>query len=323
MRRCLQFLAYFCNMTTTELTIFVKKQAIELGFEACGVAKAARISESEIVRYRTWLEGKHHAGMKYMENHLEKRFDPRLLVEGCRSVIVVALNYEPTGRQNAGAPAIARFAYGKDYHDVIRAKLKVLLQAINDTGLTVHGRAFADSAPIAERYWAHQAGLGWMGRNHHLIIPGKGSGFFLGELLVDVDLVCDTPLANHCGNCRRCIGACPTKALHETSGLDANLCLSYLTIEKRGPFNSTEVSLVGESNSLFGCDLCQDACPWNRFASANITPEFQPKEALLSMKREDFEKMGEGDFNLLFAGTCLERTGYEGFLRNINAKKIR
>jgi len=308
-------------MTTTELTIFVKKQAIELGFEACGVAKAARISESEIVRYRTWLEGKYHAGMKYMENHLEKRFDPRLLVEGCRSVIVVALNYEPAERQNAGAPAIARLAYGKDYHDVMRSKLKVLLQAINDTGQTVHGRAFADSAPIAERYWAHQAGLGWMGKNHQLIIPQKGSYYFLGELMVDVDLDYDSPSSNHCGRCHRCLDACPVNALTESSGLVAKRCLSYLTIEKRGSFNPLEASLVGKNGYIFGCDICQDVCPWNRFARGNEIPELQAKPEFISMKRDDFEKITEKEFQAIFSDTCLERTGYKGLLRNIKAKQ--
>ena len=307
-------------MTINDLTLFIKNQALSLGFESCGIAKAAQISDSQIAHYRSWLEKKHHAGMSYMENHSEKRYDPRLLVEGCRSVIVVALNYEPVKKQSPEAPQIAGFAYGKDYHEIIRTKLRTLLQHINDLGLTVHGRAFADSAPIAERYWATQAGIGWIGKNRQLILPGKGSAFLLGELLVDVDLVYDSPVANHCGKCRRCLDACPTKALNETSGLDANLCLSYLTIEKRGPFNHSEASIVGKNNCLFGCDICQKACPWNRFSTGNNIPEFQPKEGFISMKKEDFEKMTEAEFNTLFAETCFERTGYEGFVRNLKAK---
>jgi len=307
-------------MTSKDLTLFIKNRALSLGFESCGIAKAAQLSDSEKTHYETWLAKKHHAGMSYMENHSEKRYDPRLLVEGCRSVIVVTLNYNPVKKQNPEAPQIAGFAYGKDYHDIIRTKLRTLLQEIKDFGIKVHGRAFADSAPIAERYWASQAGIGWIGKNRQLILPGKGSAFLLGELLIDVELVYDTPATNHCGNCKRCLDACPTKALNETSGLDANLCLSYLTIEKRGLFNPMETSLVEKSNCLFGCDKCLDACPWNRFSTGNNVPEFQPKEGFLSMKREDFEKMNEAEFNVLFAGTCLERTGFEGFVRNLHAK---
>lgn len=307
-------------MTTKELSLFIKNEAFRLGFETCGIANATQIPESERSHYTTWLEKKQHASMDYMARNVEKRYDPRLLVEGCRSVIVVALNYEPAKKQKPQAPQIAHFAYGKDYHDILRTKLRTLLQRINDQGLTVHGRAFADSAPIAERYWASRAGLGWIGKNHQLIIPGKGSKFLLGELLVDVELDCDVPLKNYCGRCRRCLDECPTKALSESSGLDANLCLSYLTIEKRGPFNLKESSLVGQNKYVFGCDRCQDACPWNRFSNQNTLIELQPKELFIQMDREDFEKMTEAEFNILFAGTCLERTGYEGFLRNLRAQ---
>lgn len=306
-------------MTTSNLSKYVKSQALKLGFEACGIAKASQISESDRLHFHTWIESKNHAEMHYMERNTDKRFDPRSLVEGCRSVIVVALNYEPKVRQKTEAPAIARFAYGKDYHGLIRSKLNTLLQLINETGATTHGRAFADSAPIAERYWANKAGLGWIGKNHQLILPGKGSSSFLGELLVDIDLDYDTPATNRCGVCQRCIDACPTNALSHTSGLNANRCLSYLTIEKKGPFNPMEASLVGESNCLFGCDKCQEVCPWNRFASGNNIPELQPKKEMIFMQRDDFARITEEEFNVLFAGTCLERTGYEGFIRNLNA----
>jgi len=257
--------------------------------------------------------------MDYMARNTEKRYDPGLLVEGCRSVIVVALNYAPDKVQNPEAPQIAHFAYGKDYHEIIRTKLRDLLQLLNTQGHKVHGRAFADSAPIAERYWASQAGLGWIGKNRQLIIPGKGSRFLLGELLIDVELDYDVPLKNYCGKCRRCLDECPTRALSESSGLDANICLSYLTIEKRGPFDPKEASLVGQNNYVFGCDRCQDVCPWNRFSTRNTLPELQPKESLLSMKRGDFEKMMETEFKMMFSGTCLERTGFEGFIRNLKA----
>lgn len=308
-------------MTTADITKFIKDKALELGFEACGIAKVSPIPESEKEHYQSWLTGNRHAGMHYMERNQDKRYDPRLLVEGCRSIIAVALNYEPVERQKPESPTIARFAYGKDYHHLIRTKLKSLLQAINDSGVVVRGRAFADSAPIAERYWAQKAGLGWIGKNRQLILPGKGSAFLLGELLVDINLDYDHAVPNRCGSCRRCLEACPTEALHEVSGLDANRCLSYLTIEKHDPFSPMEASWVGESNCLFGCDKCQDACPWNRFASGNSIPELQAKEPLLAMKRQDFEKMKIETFRLLFDGTCLERTGYDGLIRNLKAKK--
>lgn len=317
----MQFLMYFCGMTTTDLSGFIKDQALKLGFDACGIAKATRIPESEIASFHFWLNQNFHAGMRYMENHSTMRYDPRLLVKGCRSVVVVAMNYEPAEKQTPDAPKIARFAYGKDYHAVIRRKLQKLLQLINEQGHVVHGRAFADSAPVAERFWAVQSGLGWTGKNHQLILPQKGSYFFLGELMIDIELDYDAPLPNHCGRCRLCLEACPTKALTETSGMDARCCLSYLTIEKRGSFNPQEASLVGKNKYLFGCDICQEVCPWNRFAKGNKIPELQAKPAFLSMKREDYEKMTEKDFDDLFCGTCLERTGYEGVLRNLKANK--
>jgi epoxyqueuosine reductase len=304
-------------MTTADLSTFIKEQALRLGFDACGIAKADRISDEAAVGFHTWLQGKHQAGMDYMERNLEKRMDPRLLVEGCRSVIVVALNYEPVERRKPEKPQIAKFAYGLDYHDLIRSKLRRLLQIMNEQGPATHGRAFTDSAPVAERYWAAQAGLGWLGRNHQLILPGKGSTFLLGVLLVNIDLEYDTPVANRCGNCRRCLDACPSRALDGASGLDANRCLSYLTIEKRGSFNALETSLVEKNNCLFGCDLCLDACPWNRFSTGNETPELQPGAGFLNLGKEDFKRMTESEFSERFAGTCLERAGYEGLRRNL------
>lgn len=259
--------------------------------------------------------------MDYMTKNSEKRYDPRLLVEGCRSIVVVALNYEPAVRQNPDAPQIATFAYGKDYHHLIRNKLRDLLKSINAQGEPVNGRAFTDSAPLAERYWANQAGLGWIGKNRQLILPGKGSKFLLGELLIDLDLEYDQPMKNRCGNCKRCLEACPTQALDQTDGLNANRCLSYLTIEKKGSFDATEQSLLKKSNRLFGCDICQDICPWNRFSNSNQTPEFKPKEGFLTLRKIDFERMSPEEFEDLFKYTCLERTGYEGLLRNLHALK--
>lgn len=308
-------------MTSSEWTTFIKNEASKLGFDCCGIAQAAPIEHSESKHYQNWLDRKFQADMDYMTKNTEKRYDPRLLVEGCRSIVVVALNYQPAVKQDPDAPQIATFAYGKDYHDLIRNKLKDLLKSINAQGVCVNGRAFTDSAPVAERYWANQAGIGWIGRNRQLIVPGKGSKFLLGELLIDLDLVYDRPLKNRCGNCKRCLEACPTQALDQTDGLNANRCLSYLTIEKKGSFDTTECTLLKKSNRLFGCDICQDACPWNRFSISNETPEFKPKEDFLKLKRKEFEQMSPKAFDDLFEKTCLERTGYKGLLRNLHALK--
>jgi len=308
-------------MTTSELSKFIKNKALELGFEACGIAKATPIPESEIACFNSWLEKGHHAGMDYMERNSEKRYDPGLLVEGCRSIVVVAMNYKPTQKQDPNVPKIAGFAYGKDYHGIIRGKLRSLFQTINEQCTAVHGRAFADSAPIAERYWALQSGLGWIGKNHHLIIPHKGSHFLLGELMVDIELDYDSPQPNRCGHCLRCIETCPTNALTLNSGLDARRCLSYLTIEKHGDFSPWEAFIVGENNWLFGCEICQDACPWNRFSKGNNIRELQAKPEFLSMNRDNYKNMTEKDFRRIFGDTCLGRTGYEGFIRNLKANR--
>jgi len=305
-------------MTTTDLSIFIKDQAKKLGFEACGIARATRIPESEIRNYHFYLQQNHHAEMHYMEKNTEKRYDPRLLVEDCRSVIVVALNYEPTIKQHPNTPKIARFAYGKDYHPLLKNKLNQLLQTIKNQGIAVNGRAFTDSAPVAERYWAYKSGIGWIGKNHQLILPNKGSFFFLGELMIDLELNYDSPLPNRCGKCQRCLDACPSNAL-TSSGLDARRCISYLTIEKRGILMGQEAKWIAESNSLMGCDICQNVCPWNRFAKGNSTPELNMDSTLLSMRKEDFEKLNTEDFKVLFKGTCMERTGYTHFRRNLNA----
>jgi epoxyqueuosine reductase len=307
-------------MTDPQLSLFVKEQAFLLGFDACGIAAASELPEEERARFSSWLTEKRHAKMSYMENHFEKRMDPRLLVPGCQSVVVVALNYFPRTKQRPSTPKVARFAYGTDYHDVIRSKLRTLIERLNEKGFTTQGRAFSDSAPIAERFWAQKAGLGWIGKNNLLILPGKGSYYLLGILLLDRKLTPDKPQPNRCGSCTQCRSACPTKALSEFN-LNAAHCLSYLTIERRGEFAQEEAKKVGENEWIFGCDLCQESCPWNRFATGNEHPELQPKYAFLSMETEDFHQLDLASFKSLFQGTCLERTGLEGLQRNLRAKR--
>lgn len=301
-----------------EQSVFIRDQAHMLGFDACGFARAESLPEEQRSSIKEWLSNGSHGEMSYMGRNLDKRLDPRLLVEGCRTVIVVALNYYPSQHQRTDTPKVARFAYGLDYHQIIRGKLNQLLDRMREQGIQVLGRAFSDSAPILERYWAWKAGLGWIGKNQQLILPGKGSYFLLGELLIDLELDYGTPIPNHCGGCSKCLQACPTAALNGNR-LDANRCLSYLTIEKKGSFTANETKLVSDSNWIFGCDICQEICPWNRFASANSISELQPTEHFLNLDEAKFRKMNESSFETYFSGTCLERTGLEGLKRNMEA----
>lgn len=299
-------------MKKEDLTLFIKSEAQRLGFDICGIAKAEVVADDAVQVYNRWIEKGRHATMQYLERNCDKRFNPTLLVEGCKSVISVAMNYAP--RQHI--EGIADYAQGMDYHKVIKDKLFLLLQSINNI-CTAHGRAFCDSAPVLERYWAVKAGIGYIGRNHHLIIPGKGSNFFLGELLVDIELCYDTPCERDlCGNCRKCIDTCPGKALSE-DGLNARKCLSYLTIEHRDelPVN------IGEKmkNCFYGCDCCQTVCPHNRFATPNSTPELQPSEALLRMTKEKWSTLTKEEYKALFKHSAVERCKYEQLMRNISA----
>ncbi len=308
-------------MTTTELSHFIRTQAGLLGFQACGFARAESLPEQEHLNVETWLKESFHGEMSYMARNLDKRLDPCLLVEGCKSLVMVALNYFPSSNQTPSTPKEARFAYGLDYHQIIRGKLNQLLDKIREQGVTVNGRAFSDSAPIMERYWAWKAGLGWLGKNQNLILPGSGSYFLLGELIIDLDLDYGAPVKNQCGSCTRCLEACPTQAL-DGKRLDARRCLSYLTIEKKGPFTAAEAKMVGDNEWIFGCDICQEVCPWNRFARANSISELQPTEHFLKLDEVKFRKLNETSFQTYFSGTCIERTGLEGLQRNLAAISI-
>ena len=297
-------------MGKKELVQYIKAEATRLGFDLCGIAKAGAVSEESAGYCKEWIKQGKNGTMQYLERNFDKRNDPTLLVEGCKSIIVVAMNYFPTNE----IEGISHYAQGTDYHKAVKDRLFMLLESINGK-IPCHGRAFCDSAPVLERYWAVQAGLGWIGRNHQLIIPNKGSYFFLGELLVDIELEYDTPFtANHCGNCNKCIEKCPTSAL-SIDGFDARKCLSYLTIEHRGELPEDIGEKMG--NCFYGCDCCQTACPHNRFATPNSTPELQPKPELLQMTKKRWRSLTKEEYDILFKSSAVERCGYEQLMRNI------
>lgn len=298
----------------------IKAEALRLGFSACGLAPAEAVNETNVSAVRQWLIDGCQGEMAYMQNHEEKRLDPRLLVEGARTVISVALNYYPETKIPEDEYQIAWYAYGKDYHDVMKEKLKALLTFIQENSSildsSVSGRAFCDTAPVLERYWAWRGGLGWIGKNTQLIIPHSGSCFFLGELIVDAPAdQYDSPQENRCGSCTRCLNACPTKALEAPFRLNSAKCLSYLTIEYRGELSPDIGQKMGEK--IYGCDECQRACPWNRFATPTQVVEFLPSYSLLSMRKEDWHKLTEEQYRALFKGSAVKRAKYYGLVRNI------
>ncbi|WP_298553303.1 tRNA epoxyqueuosine(34) reductase QueG [uncultured Parabacteroides sp.] len=302
----------------------IKEKAKEIGFDACGIAQVAT-TDSEAFFFDKWLKEGNHAGMAYMENHREIRLDPTGLVEGAKTVISVALNYYPEQKLRPEAPHIAYYAYGKDYHFVLKEMLNSLWAALlphTGTGQADAGdaRFFTDSAPIFERYWAWKAGLGWIGKNTNLIIPGKGSFFFLGEIVTTLEAdQYDTPQKNRCGSCTRCLDACPTGALEGPRHLNARKCLSYLTIENRGEIPAEQAALLG--NRLYGCDTCQEVCPWNRFARPTRIEAFRPASALLSLRKEDLKVFSREEYNRIFAKSAVKRAKYEGLIRNIHNLK--
>lgn len=310
-------------LTSISLKDKIKAEASRLGFFVCGFAKAEPVSEAMRRHYLGWLADGRNADMAYLGNNLDKRFDPRLLMPGVKTIVVVAQNYFPARRLPEGEPQIADYALGLDYHDIVKQKLRQLAATV---GIADY-RAFVDTAPVLERYWAVRAGLGWIGKNQQLIIPHAGSEFFLGELFVTVELPPDEPLPNRCGTCHRCVDACPTHALSlpatcvegygDITRFDARLCLSYQTIENRGELTVDAKAAMGDT--FYGCDRCQRACPWNRFAKPSTEPLLQPREELLAMTRQKWENLTEEDYRRLFKGSAVKRAKYEGLMRNINA----
>lgn len=293
----------------------IKQQALSLGFDACGICRATDSGEEE--RYMEWLRDKHQGEMGYMERNIDKRLDPRLLVDGARSIISVALNYYPPEKLPGKVPQFAYYAYGNDYHEVVREKLRRLFHWIRERHPQVTGRYFSDSAPVLERFWAAQAGLGFIGKHTLLIIPGKGSYFFLGELIIDMDLECDAPVAENCGDCTRCLRSCPTDALEKPYRLNAPRCISYQTIENRGEIAATIVPKL--RNNIYGCDICQKVCPWNRDATPHTTPEFVPSTDFLALDLEQMEAMDEARWREIFRHSAVKRATFAGLKRNATA----
>ncbi|GET30214.1 tRNA epoxyqueuosine(34) reductase QueG [Prolixibacter sp. SD074] len=295
----------------------IKAEAKRLGFTDCGIAAVKYLGEEE-PRLLKWLAKGMNGQMGYMERNVEKRLDPGKLVEGARSVVSVILNYYPAEKQKAkDAPVISKYAYGTDYHFVIKDKLKSLLRFIQEEIAPCSGRPFIDSAPVLDRAWARHAGLGWIGKNSHLISPKHGSFFFIGELIIDLELDYDQPAdTDFCGSCTRCIDACPTKAIVAPHTIDARKCISYLTIENREEIPEPFKGQL--QNRMYGCDICQDVCPWNRNPSPHNVEAFTPKPELLEMTRADWKDLDRGGFNQLFRKSAVKRAGFKGLRRNID-----
>lgn len=327
----------------------IKVEAERLGFFACGIARAEPVDAETASAVRGWISKGSQATMDYMANYTEKRLNPCLLVPGTKSIVSLAMNYAPAQTMPETEYQLAAYAYGQDYHDVMKAKLRQLAALIankfegesdsevgendgNSTAITTPKtnetseepvgeiRVFVDTAPVLERYWAQRAGLGWIGKNHQLIIPRAGSMFFLGEIFLPYEFDSyDSPMPSRCGNCRRCIEACPTCAITDEWGFDSEKCLSYQLIENRGELSEQAKQSMG--TTIYGCDRCQTACPWNKFATPNTTPEFQPKSELLAMTKADWHNLTIDEYRALFKGSAVKRVKFDGLKRNISAKE--
>ena len=295
----------------------IKTEAKKLGFLSCGISKAEFL-EDEATRLERWLKDGKHGKMAYMENHFDKRLDPRLLVPDAKSIISLLFNYYTPLDQLDGAPKISKYAYGKDYHHVLKVKLKQLFQIINNKIGEVSGRVFVDSAPVMEKSWAVRSGLGWQGKNTNLISKKAGSFFFIAELIVDLKLEYDTPVTDHCGTCTACIDACPTEALTPYN-IDASKCISYLTIELKDQIPTAFKNKM--DNWAFGCDVCQDVCPWNRFSKQHNEPLFSPNSEVINYTQKNWEEITQETFNIIFKNSAIKRTGFKGFKRNISFLK--
>lgn len=297
----------------------IKAEAKRLGFMDCGISKADFLEE-EAPRLEEWLKRGYHGEMKWMENHFDKRLDPRKLVEGAKSVVSVILNYYPEETQkDPEAPKIAKYAYGEDYHFVIKRKLQALMNFISEEIGEVSGRAFTDSAPVMDRAWAERAGLGWTGKHTLLLTKGVGSFYLIGELIIDLELKPDTPVVNHCGSCTKCMDACPTEAIIAPQLIDAAKCISYLTIELKDQIsNEFKPQMEGWA---FGCDICQDVCPWNRFSKPTKVEEFGAHPDMLEMTKRDWEEITEDVFRKVFKKSAVKRAKYVGLKQNIDFLK--
>jgi epoxyqueuosine reductase len=305
-------------MNRAHVTQLIKAEAKRLGFLSCGVSKAGFLEE-EAPRLEEWLNKNRHGEMAYMANHFDKRLDPTKLVEGSKSVISLLLNYFPEEHQREDTYKISKYAYGTDYHWVIKDKLKELLHFMQEEIGDVHGRAFVDSAPVLDKAWAAKSGLGWIGKHSNLLTQKVGSFYFIAELIVDLELDYDAPVTDHCGSCTACLDACPTEAIVAPYVVDGSKCISYFTIELK---NEIPTEFQGNFEDwMFGCDICQDVCPWNRFSKSHNEPLFNPHPELLSMSKRDWEEITSNVFGEIFAKSAVKRTKFSGLKRNIEFLK--
>lgn len=299
----------------------IKKEAVRLGFDACGISKAEQLDE-EAARLEYWLKAGRHGTMAWMERNFEKRIDPRKLVEGSKSVISVLQNYYTphTHSEDSSAGKISRYAWGDDYHDVLKEKLFLLFDWIQNNIGEVQGRAFVDSAPVMDKAWAQRSGIGWIGKHSNLINRSIGSFFFIGELIIDLELEPDGPIPDYCGSCTRCIDACPTDAIYQPYAVDANRCISYLTIEHRE--DDIPINLQANlENWIFGCDICQDVCPWNKFKQNTSEQRYAPREGVVNTQLEEWIELDLEAFRKRFRKNPVKRTKYAGFMRNVRMVK--
>lgn len=302
-------------MTLEERSIRVKELAAKHGFFFCGISQAGFLAE-ESPRLEKWLAENRHGDMAWMENHFDKRLDPTILVPGAKSVVSLAYNYfNPEKQVDSDSPKISMYAYGRDYHKVIKKKLKLLLRDLRTEIGNIEGRAFVDSAPVMDKAWAKKAGIGWIGKHTNLISKKAGSYFFLAELIIDLPLAYDTETKDYCGSCTKCLDACPTGALYDAYKIDAKRCISYLTIELK---RNIPTAFKGKmENWAYGCDICQEVCPWNRLSTPHAESEFNPKNELLNMTKGEWKELTHEVFDELFRGSAVKRTGFEGLTRNI------
>ena len=301
-------------MNSAQASKLVKRLAREQGFDACGISTAGFLEE-EATGLENWLNAGFHGTMSWMERHFDERLDPRKLVPGAKSVISVVLNYFPDKEQRADAPKISKYAYGRDYHKVIRGKLKRMLLCIQDEIGEVSGRGFVDSAPVMDRAWARKSGLGWIGKHSLLLSKDSGSFFFIGALIVDIELEPDGPTTDHCGSCTACIDACPTSAIVAPTVVDSNKCISYLTIEYKGALPSEYQEKM--EDWVYGCDICQDVCPWNRFSAPHAESDFNIRDSIQNNDWETWEEITHELWEEITKGSAMRRVGFDGFKRNL------
>ncbi|TMI95368.1 MAG: tRNA epoxyqueuosine(34) reductase QueG [Bacteroidetes bacterium] len=303
-------------MSKNKHTQIVKHTASAFGFDVCGIARVQKLNE-DARRLERWLDQGMHGSMSYMENHFDLRIDPQKLVPGAKSVITLLLNYFPAQQQTTDSPKISKYAYGKDYHDVIKNKLRGFLETIREKIGEVHGRGFVDSAPVLERTWAQKSGLGWIGKNGNLITKQGGSFYFIATLITDLELEYDDPFAkDYCGSCTKCIDACPTNAILPGTVVDGSKCISYFTIELKEMLMPSEMNGKFD-NWMFGCDVCQDVCPWNRFSKPTHETEFTPIQETLNFSFQDWEDLSEESFKKIFKDSPIKRSKFSGIKRNL------